>query len=163
MIYGTFLSFHSKENFLEAFFTLKNSGAQIETFTPYAVEETFTPEPKYNPVKVAGLVGAITGALTGFFMQWISNVLYSPENIGGRPLNSWPAFFPVTWVMTILFTGMSVFIALWTKLKLPMPYHPVFNAKAFALKPNHFGILILSQNPTDLNKIKADSIEEVLC
>jgi hypothetical protein len=172
MIYGIFLSYHSKAAFLDAYQELNHSIWKTETFTPHPVPETFPPEENAakNPVKAAALIGAIVGLATGFFMQWFADVVYSPMNIGGRPLNSWPAFIPVTWVLTVLFSGVSLFLTLWWRLGLPKPYHPVFNAKLFKLEPGHFGILIRQPNPETqlptteyLLKLHADAWEEVSC
>jgi len=63
---------------------------------------------------------------------WISAIDY-PLNVGGRPLHSWPAFIPVTFELTILFGAIFAFVGMLALNGLPMPYHPVFNAKRFTL------------------------------
>ena len=46
------------------------------------------------PLIVLG--GGITGALAGFGLAYWSSVIDYPMNIGGKPLNSWPAFIVPT-------------------------------------------------------------------
>jgi hypothetical protein len=80
------------------------------------------------------LIGAITGGLTGYLMQyWISVVSY-PINVGGRPYHSWPSFIIVTFEMTILFGAISAVFGMLALNGLPMPYHPVFNVPRFVFR-----------------------------
>ena len=75
--------------------------------------------------------GGLTGALVGFGLQlWISSSAY-PLNIGGRPYNSWPAFIPVTFELTILLAAFAAVVGMFSLNKLPEPYHPVFNVPSF--------------------------------
>jgi Protein of unknown function (DUF3341) len=52
--------------------------------------------------------------------------------VGGRPLNSWPSFIPVTFEMGVLFSALALFFGLLILNGQPEPYHPVFNVDAFA-------------------------------
>lgn len=58
------------------------------------------------------LFGGIAGAVGGFFLQYWVHVIDYPLNIGGRPLNSWPSFVPVTFELTILLAALSAVLGL---------------------------------------------------
>lgn len=77
------------------------------------------------------LIAGLTGAASGFLLQYIGSVVHYPYEIAGRPYYSWPAWIPVTFEMTILFASFTTGIAMILLNGLPRPYHSVFNAKNF--------------------------------
>jgi len=79
------------------------------------------------------LIGGLLGCIGGFYLQYWVAVIDYPINIGGRPLNSWPSFIPVTFELTILLAALAAFFGVLALNRLPMPYHPVFNVERFEL------------------------------
>ena len=94
------------------------------------------------------LIGALSGASGGFlFLEWISGVAYV-HNVGGRPINSWPAFIPITFECTILFSAITSLLCVLLMNGLPKPYHPVFNVPEFArASSDRFFLCIESTDP----------------
>jgi hypothetical protein len=78
------------------------------------------------------LAGGILGGLAGYGLAYWTQVIAYPMNIGGRPLNSWPHYIPVTFETTVLGAALTAFVGMWMLNGLPQPYHPVFNAPSFA-------------------------------
>ncbi len=86
---------------------------------------------KKNYVANCVLVGGICGVLFGLgLLEWISGVAY-PHNVGGRPLNSWPSFIPITFECMILFSALTALVSMLAMNGLPRPYHPLFNVAEF--------------------------------
>ncbi len=104
----------------------------------------------WNKVKLAAFLGALSGLFLAIFGQWYANVIDMPLNIGGRPLNSWPAFIPVAWVFTVLCTAISTFVAFLVQAKLPSPHDPVFEFESYDLSQNFYSIFIFSDREEDL-------------
>ncbi len=92
--------------------------------------------------------GGLTGGLSAMgFMIWVSSVAY-PLNIGGKPLLSIPAFIPVTFEVTVLFSALTTFFSLWFLNRLPQLFHPAFKSKAFeSVTDDKFFIMIEAQDP----------------
>ena len=120
-----------------------------EAYSPYAIDglaEALGARPGRIPAFT--LVGGLVGGLGGYFLQWYAAVVSYPEEIGARPLHSWPMFMPVTFEMTILVAAFTAFFAALVGSGLPRLAHPIFDAPDFDLATrNRFFLCLRTDDP----------------
>jgi hypothetical protein len=133
-LYGLMAEFTDHEELLRAAKLAHESGYRnMDAYSPFPVKglERVLGQGR-TPIPLIVLISGICGGLGGYFMEWYANVIDYPLNIAGRPLNSWPAFIPITFELTILCAALAAIISMLALNRLPQPYHPVFNAPRFA-------------------------------
>jgi hypothetical protein len=149
-LYGLMAEFDAPEQIVAAAERARDAGyRRMDAFTPFPMEElTDALAIKHSKLALFVLCCGIAGCLTGFLMQYFASVIHYPLNIGGRPLNSWPQFIPITFEMTILFSAVGAVIGMIFRNGLPRPVHPVFNVDRFELASrDKFFLLIESEDP----------------
>jgi len=133
-LYGVIGEFEHPEELLHAAAKVREAGYRhFDAYAPFPLEGL--PEAlglKRNLVPLITLIGGLCGGLGGFGFQYWVNVISYPINIAGRPLNSWPAFIPVTFELTILVASLSAVFGMLALNGLPQPHHPIFNAERFS-------------------------------
>jgi hypothetical protein len=148
-MFGLMAEFETGDQLLEA--TVRTTAAgykRVEAYSPVPIEGLAEAIGFKTRLPLIVLIGGIIGGLGGFFLQYWVSVIHYPINVGGRPLNSWPAFIPVTFELTILVAGLTAVIAMIVLNGLPEPYHPVFNVPRFELASNdRFFLSIESMDP----------------
>lgn len=108
------------------------------------------------------LSGGIAGAVGGFGLQyWVSVVDY-PLNVGGRPLNSWPAFLPVTFEFAILIAAFAAVLGMLALNGLPQPWHPLFGVEQFRrATQDRFFLVIKATDPMFHRQTTGDFLKQL--
>ena len=120
--------------------------------------EAYTPFPVHGLADAMGLKrpilawvifgGGLFGLCAGFGLAYWVSAITNPYNVGGRPLNSWPSFIPITFETTVLFASLTAVIGMIAFNGLPRPHHPVFNYPRFdKIMDDRFLLTIESTDP----------------
>lgn len=136
--YGLIARFDNSEVLVTAAYRVLETGhRRLEAHTPFPVPGLaeavgFSEDGgRFQIAHIALLVGVIAAAIA-FLLQWYTAVIDYPIVVGGKPLNSWPAFLPITFKVGIFNSVMAATITMLVKNRLPHFYHPVFNEDDFA-------------------------------
>ncbi|MGB9512210.1 MAG: DUF3341 domain-containing protein [Candidatus Acidiferrum sp.] len=149
-LYGVMAEFETPEQLLAAARKARDTGYKhVDAYTPFPIEGLARAIGfRWTAVPLITLIGGVGGGLTGFGLQYWCSAISYPINIAGRPLNSWPAFIPVTFELTVLGASLFAVVGMLALNKLPQPYHPVFNVERFgAASTDRFFLLIEARDP----------------
>ena len=130
---GWMAEYADENQLLEAARQVRDSGyTRTDAFTPFPVhgiDEALGIKPTVLPwfTLCAGFAG-ITVALT---MQYWMNAVDYPYIISGKPFASWPAFIPVAFELTVLFSAFTTVFAMLGLNGLPRFSNPVFTNPKF--------------------------------
>jgi hypothetical protein len=132
--YGLLAEFPSADALTAAARQVREAGyTRVEAFAPYPLPEAAAAlgcRRSGVPFLVL-LGGAVGGAAAYLMLYWVEAVAY-PLNVGGRPLNSWPMYIPITFELAVLTAGLSAFLGVFVLCRLPRFHHPLFAAPLFA-------------------------------
>ena len=133
-LYGLMAEFATPTALVQAAERARLEGyRQMDAYSPIPIEELSEALGlRRTRLPILVFAGGLLGGLAGYGLEYWTQAIAYPLNIGGRPFNSWPQYIPVTFETTVLGAALSAFVGMWALNKLPMPYHPVFNVPAFA-------------------------------
>lgn len=122
--------------------------------------DTFSPFPIHGMDDAMGvkksilslfvLIGGCTGALTAILLQFGTQVGLYPTVVQGKPTNLFtiPAYFPVSFELTVLFSALTAVFGCIALMKLPRLHHPLFNSENFKrVTDDGFFICIEQKDP----------------
>lgn len=149
-LYGVMAEFDDPEVLTRAVRSAKAAGyRRLDAFAPFPVQDVADElgiEGRSIPW-IAAVAGLIGGVIQYYSQYWMNAVDY-PLNVGGRPLDSWPAFIPASLIVAILWAGAATLLGLLVILRLPRLHHPVFEVEGFSrASEDRFFLCILADDP----------------
>ncbi|MEZ2746017.1 DUF3341 domain-containing protein [Halopseudomonas bauzanensis] len=132
-IYGVIARFESADQLVAATQAARQAGYRgLDAFAPFPVPG-LPAALGFHQRRIAplALLAGVCAAAATFALQWYSAVIDYPIVVGGKPLNSWPAFLPVSFELGILATALTAILMMLWGNGLPRPYHAVFNDPEF--------------------------------
>jgi hypothetical protein len=158
-LYGLLAEFENPTDLVHAVRRAREEGyRRLDAYTPYPIEElTEALEFRRTRMPLVIFIGGVVGCVSGYLLQMYCAAWDYPINVGGRPLNSWPAFIPVMFELTVLIASLAAVFGLLGLCGLPRPHHPLFNVPRFALATrDRFFLCIEKRDPRfDLEATRA--------
>jgi hypothetical protein len=149
-IHGLLAEFDSPQALLEAAEKTRAAGyTATDAFSPFPIhrlaETLGFREHKVAPIVLAG---GLFGLCAGYGLEYWTQVIGYPLDIGGRAFHAAVAFIPPAFEGTILAASFAALFGMLALNGLPRPYHPVFNAPRFRLaSQDRFFLLIEAADP----------------
>lgn len=135
--YGLAAEFEDADQLLAAARATRDAGYRhFEGYSPYPIRElgeVITEGaviPKFILPTLVFFAG-VAGAFVGFYMQYFVAAWVYPTNVGGKPLNSWPAWVVITMAMAVLFALVAAFVGTLFFENFPQIYNPLFRIPTF--------------------------------
>jgi hypothetical protein len=158
-VYGLMAEFNSASELLAAAEQVRGAGfTRTDAYSPFPIHglaEAIGFHERIIPKIVLG--AGITGMLAGYGLEYWTQVIAYPMNIGGRPFHAWVNFIPPAFETTILFGAFAAALSMIALNGLPQPYHPVFNNPRFrrASQDSFFLAIEASDPKFDLDQTRA--------
>lgn len=134
-VYGFLAEFDNASSLYKAAEKVRDAGfKRWDCFSPYPIhglDKAMGMKRSILPYLV--FCGGLTGLLTGFLLTYGTQVVDYPTVVQAKPANIFtiPAFFPVMFELTILFSGFTVLFGLLGLMRLPRLNHPLFASRHF--------------------------------
>ncbi|MFW6087266.1 MAG: DUF3341 domain-containing protein [Myxococcota bacterium] len=113
---------------------MREAGYQaVDVHMPFADDEVMKAlDPPASPLAGLTLAGGLVGATGAYLLQWWTQAVDYPLNVGGRPDHAAPAFIPITFETGVLFAALFAFFGWLALAGLPKLWRPIFEVPGFA-------------------------------
>src|SRR4051812_47787652 len=140
--------FDDPHSLIEATTRVRDARYQhFDAFTPYPVHGLEHAQGlKRSPLPYVTLVAGLTGGSLAFLFQYWTSKVDWPLIVGGKPFNSWPAFIPITFELTVLLAGLATAGAMLLFNGLPNTRRKAFDS---SLTNDRFALVIEAPLPID--------------
>jgi len=119
---------------------------------------------KESPLGYIIFWGGFIGFLTAALLQFIPSSFLYPLIVHGKPVNFFtvPAFFPIIFELTILFSAFTAFFGVFVMNRLPRLHHPLFDYTPFQrVTDDAFFLVIESLDPRFMEVETPEFLEEI--
>jgi hypothetical protein len=131
--FGILAEFPTPQAIFRAAERIRDAGySHWDTHTPFPVhglDKAMGLKPSLLPWIVLG--GGLTGLAAGLGLQWWTSAVEYPIMISGKPFFSWPAFVPICFELTVLFSALGAIVGMLHLNRLPRLHHPLFASERF--------------------------------
>ena len=103
---------------------------------------------KRSPIPFVTFIAGLTGCALAFLFKYWTSAVDWPINVGGKPFNSWPAFVPIMFELTVLFAGLCTVGAMFAFNGLPNVRRKIFDP---ALTRDRYAIVIEAPVPSGVD------------
>jgi hypothetical protein len=167
-VHGYLAEFDNVQDLYHAAEHVRDAGySRWDVHTPFPVHgmDTAMGNPRSILPKLV-FCGGITGTTVAFILQTVTQTNFWGEKLGlkfvedivetyptvvqAKPIDIWtlPAFFPVMFELTILFSAFTTLFGLLALMGLPRWNHPLFTSKRFAkFSDDGFFVCIEARDP----------------
>ena len=126
---------------------------RFDAFTPFPVHGLEAAQGlKRSPLPWVTLTAGFIGLCLAFLLEYWTSAVDWPLIVGGKPFNSWPAFVPIMFELTVLFAALCTVGAMFAFNGLPNLRRRAFDP---AITRDKFALVIEAPSPVDLEDEEA--------
>jgi Alternative complex III, ActD subunit len=117
-----------------------------------------------SPLGYIIFCGGLTGFLTAASLEFIPSSFLYPLIVHGKPVTLYtvPAFFPIMFELTVLFSAFTAFFGVFVMNRLPRLHHPIFDYEPFLRVTNDaFFLIIDASDPRFSDTTTREFLEEI--